>query len=138
MPSHAPTPVKVAAVGVLFVAVVAGGVAAARDSRLDLCPTVRNKVLASFEIAQARRYQEFIPEMLRSPELETDSSAYVVIFDGPATLDVAGAPPGVDDNGAVISEEPAPAAYDGVVCVVVDGTPTVYVNVDLAGWHRPG
>jgi hypothetical protein len=85
------------------------------DARLTTCPIGR--VLASFAIARARDYQAAIPRMGRSPELETDAPALVVIYDGP--VDVGG------------------RATDGVVCVVVGVSPMVYTEVDVTGWSVP-
>lgn len=58
-----------------------------------------------------------------SPELDVDSPAFVVLFDGPVPLPFSGGPPGPS----------GPAT--GVVCVVVEGQSTYYVNVDTTGWH---
>ena len=121
------------------IALVAVGArfAIAKDPRLDLCPTTGNQIVATFEIPSAREYQSWIPRMLRSPELEVDAPAYVVLFGDKATLPVLGAPPGVDAAGELIREQPLPTEFDGVVCVVVDGRPTVYTDVDTTGWKAP-
>lgn len=105
------------------------------DPRMALCPVKGNPVLASFEIPQARAYTQYIPRMLRSPELETEAPAYVVLFDGPARLLVAGSVPreGSTEAEIVSTDE----YFDGVVCVVVDGQATVYIDVDITSWRRP-
>lgn len=124
-------------VGLLAATVVGIGIVSGRDARLDLCPVAGNKVLVSFEIPLARDYKVYLPAMLRSPELEVDVPAYIVIFDGDATLEIVGAPVGIDAEGNVIPQEKKPEKASGVVCVVVDGRPTVYANVDTDGWKAP-
>jgi hypothetical protein len=106
-----------------------------RDSRLNLCPVSGNRVLATFEIQKARDYARVIPRMLRSPELEVDSPAFVVLFDGPASLTVHGAPPA--NNAPRGESRPVVQKFDGVVCVVVDGSATIYSDVDISGWAKP-
>jgi hypothetical protein len=69
-----------------------------------------------------------MPRMGRSPELEIDAPAYVVIYDGVVHLAITGAP---RPNGA--AGNPQPDGIAGVVCVVVNGSPTIYANVDSSG-----
>jgi hypothetical protein len=109
-------------------AALAAGSALGRDPRVDLCPVEGNKILTTFEAARARDYGRHIPRMLRSPELEVDAVAFFVIFDGPTTLTISGAPPAEDAAAST-----AVSQFEGVVCAVVDGDATVYVNVDLGG-----
>lgn len=111
------------------------GIALGQDPREDLCPIEGNKIAASFEMPSARDYSRYIPRMLRSPELETDSPAFVVVFDGPTRLNVGGSVAGSDGD-----RQAAPAnsgEYSGVVCVVVDNDATVYTDVDITAWQRP-
>ena len=89
----------------------------AGDPRLDACFADAGEVEAAFEMRAARDYQRHLPGMLRSPELEVDDPAFVVIFAGDVSL------PRIQ-----------PASGDGqIVCVLVGDTPNVYVGVDTSG-----
>lgn len=99
-------PALAGAMAAFVLGAIAVGFVFGRDARLDLCPVQSNTVLVSFEIPTARDYAKYIPRMLRSPELEVDAPALIVIFDGPTTLAVLGAPAGIDENGDVIGPDP--------------------------------
>jgi hypothetical protein len=118
------------------VVLAAGSVAIVlgQDPRVGRCPVEGNRILATFEIPAARDYTRYIPRMLRSPELERDSPAFVVIFDGPARLTVSGSVPG---DGVADAMRTATEVFSGVVCVVVDGAVTVYTDVATTDWSRP-
>ncbi len=89
----------------------------AGDPRLDACFGDAGEVEAAFEMRAARDYQRHLPGMLRSPELEVDDPAFVVVFAGDVSL------PRVQ-----------PASGEGqIVCVLVGDTPNVYVGVDTSG-----
>lgn len=114
------------------VASVMGG-----DGRTELCPVKGNSILAEFEIPSARRYAMYLPRMARSPELERDLPAWIVVFDGPADLEVLGAPPAIDEDGVALPREFEREQFFGVICVVVGGDATVYSEVDTTGWRQP-
>ncbi len=89
----------------------------AGDPRMTACYAGAGEVEAAFEMRHARDYQRHLPGMLRSPELEVDDPAFVVIFVGEVSLPRIG-----------------PASGDGqIVCVLVGDTPNVYVGVDTTG-----
>jgi hypothetical protein len=67
--------------------------------------------------------------MGRSPELDVDAPAYFVVYAGPIRLDAFGAPPPLGQP-AIRGELPQVA---NAVCVVVNGTRTIYTDVDLTG-----
>lgn len=126
-------PVLAVALGLGLAGTVAVG-ALGQDNRLALCPVDGNRVLAAFEVERARDVARVLPRMLRSPELEVDTAAFIVLFDGPTQLTVHGAPP-ADDAPPVDTRRVG--MYDGVVCVVVGGSATVYSDVDITGWAKP-
>lgn len=121
------------AVGIFGAANLALGV----DPRLKTCTDgVKGSVQASFAMAEARDYKGRVPRMKLSPELETNEPAFVVVFAGAVSLGVAGAPgPQTDESAGAAALEPAirQAEFTGVVCVVMDGFPTYYSNVDVSG-----
>ena len=103
-----------------------------RDPRIDFCPIGDNRVEAAFAIDRARDYREHLRLMGRSPELETDEPAFVVIFEGPGDFVVQQAPPG---PGGVAKPPAAPGSpSEWLVCVIVGTSPNVYTGVDIAGW----
>ena len=87
-------------------------------------------------MAHARDYRTHIPRMGRAPELETDDPAFVVIFRGSVTLPEVGAPPPAGSGDAPVSQGSGVAAVaeTGVICVVTDGQPDFYTNVDWTGY----
>ncbi len=107
--------------------VVQGAVPA--DPRLDLCGGTAhgNKILAAFEMSRARDFWQHFPRALRAPELEVDSPAFVVAFDGPTRLDLW--------LGARSKPLEASVTRDGVVCVVVDGIPNMYSGIDFTDFR---
>lgn len=117
------------AIGIVAGVAVAGAFALsalATDPRQALCTSrVAASVRAAFSMDKARDYRLHIPKMGYSPELEEDSPAYLVAFDGEASVAIVGAAPAVDENGnQVAGSDAARGTYSGVVCVVVGGSPT--------------
>lgn len=100
------------------------GACGPRDSRALACG-VEAPIAREFALAHASDYRTALPRMARSPELEIDAPAYVVIYAGVVDLAITGAP---RPNNA--AGDPQPDGFSGVVCVVVNGSPTIYVNVD--------
>jgi hypothetical protein len=125
------------ALGIALLALAsAGSPSLALDPRAAACgASVIGSIVNQTAIGHARDYQTLFPKMGYSPELETDTPAFVVAYAGTTKLmglSLAPAPGGADGN---ITTEPAAAQSDftGVVCVVVDGSdPVVYVNVDTS------
>ncbi len=116
--------------------------ARALDERLRTCGAAHpgNVVRASFDIPRARDYQLYVPGMPDNPELQTDEPAFFAIFAGPTQITVAGPLPASDDKAALdaaTSVGIAPRSYEGVVCAVVHGVPTVYVDVDTSELKPP-
>jgi len=103
-----------------------------RDARIDSCPIGDNRVEAAFAIDRARDYREHLPLMGRSPELETDEPAFVVIFEGPGDFVVQQAPPGA--GGVAVPPAAPTARSEWLVCVVVGTSPSVYTDVEITGW----
>ena len=103
-----------AAVAFVYVHSVSGA-----DPRLAACGGDSGKVRAAFAIAHARDFQAHYPHALRTPELETDSPAFVVDFSS-ATM------PLMTGN----ARAPRTTSYTNVVCVYADGVPNWYFDVD--------
>ena len=124
------------AVAAISLLLGAAGVALGADPRLKTCTTDGTGVVqVSFAMAHARDYQDHLPRMLRSPELEIDSPAYVVVFSGAVNSAFAGGA-AAQPADSVVPADPQPATQSpatGVVCVSVDGSPTYYSNVDTTG-----
>ena len=119
-------------------ALVAGAFARAganaTDPRVARCLGSRGEVVAAFEVARASQVMgEVFPNAGRAPELDVDTPAFVVVFDGPVDLgDLRRLAP-------VAPGQPGPPRFgDSVVCVLVDGQPSVYSDVGLRDWRRPG
>lgn len=105
---------------------------AARDPRATRCG-IAAPVAREFALEHARDYRMALPRMGRSPELEIESPAYVVVYAGPVNLGgVNRAPDAQDSSGNPIGHVDQPDSFTGVVCVVVNGSPTIYVNVDAS------
>lgn len=129
----------VAAIATFTVAalvLLVGSVEAVReDERLARCGgySPMNKVLTSFEMPQARDFWKHFPHALAAPELQADTPAFVVVFDGPTTVTAMHAPdPNVDDSAIGVQ----PEVLDNVVCVYLPpseyypyGEMLVYANV---------
>lgn len=107
--------------GLIYVQAVASA-----DPRLRACGGDGGNVRAAFAIARARDLQDHYPHMLRTPELETDSPAFVVDFDGETTLPLMMTNP----------RAPKASAYTNVVCVYADGIPNWYYDVDKSEMRR--
>ena len=102
-----------------------------RDERGAVCGFMDEPIAAQVSMAHAWDYQLHLPRMGRSPELEHDRPAFVVAFAGPIVLPTFG---GIPPLGLVAPAGPRPPST-GVVCVVVNGSPTYYTDVDVAGVH---
>ena len=105
--------------------------AAAVNAQLTACGanSLGNKVLVSFELGRARDFWTRFPNAGRAPELELDESAFVLVFDGPATHVLLTNP-----TTAGQSQRLSPRTRDSVVCVVVGGVPNLYSNVNETGF----
>src|SRR6478672_939638 len=79
-----------ALLGVGLTVLVLAQSAFALDPRAKACGAGPWPTLATFEVPQARLVRQHLPHMKGAPELNTDSPAYVVLFDGPIDLPVVG------------------------------------------------
>ena len=85
----------------------------------------KNVALEQFSIAAARDIWLEFPALARSPELESDTPARVVVFRDGYDAKAAGIVGNIGSRAANL---------DKVVCVIqADGTRTVYANVSLQG-----
>jgi hypothetical protein len=100
---------------------------AADDPRFVECAGLlyRDRVIAAFPI-MAADYHRHLPNMGRSPELEVEAPAFLVVFD------VGVVPPGLSGG---VGSRPPPTGH--TVCVYLgepqDGVRTFYGDVDIAG-----
>jgi len=96
----------------------------AGDPRLGQCPLLRDDIETAFEMAHARDYKLYLPNMGTSPELDVDASALAVIYR-------VGTPePPTTGVGPASTRIPGTR----IVCVVPTGQPpNVYVDVDITG-----
>jgi hypothetical protein len=99
----------------------------ADDPRFARCAGPQAEVLGAFEMQHARDYRLHVPAMGRSPELEVDDPAFVVIYRGRNPLSRPGVWPDPLSD---------PARRD--VCVLVGAdvaaaTLNVYPGVDITG-----
>lgn len=102
-----------------------------QDARVAQCPVGGSdaKVLTTLELTRARDFWTRFPNAGTAPELESDTAAFVIVFDGPITLPGLGYPlPG--ESGVTVRN----AVYKDVICVVTNGHGTIYVNVDMRGF----
>jgi hypothetical protein len=102
-----------------------GPEAFADDPRLGQCYGAPANMEFVFEMLHARDYQRYLPKMGRSPELEIDDPAFVVVFRdgwvGPATT-----------GGFGTRSTPIPGFR--FVCVLPGGgPPNLYGDVDITG-----
>lgn len=125
-------PLIAASTGLIALSLVVLGFVAAADSRVQTClaNVGDGEVLTSFEMPKAREFWTHFPKAGKAPELETESSAFVVVFSGPTSLVVAAAPPPDGTIGPAVTT----AVRDGVVCVVVGDVPTYYSGIDFDGF----
>lgn len=118
--------------GALTVLALLVAACGARDPRAKACG-IEAPVAREFALEHASDYRTALPRMGRSPELEIETPAYVVVYAGQVNLGgVMGAPDAEDASGIPIDHVDRPDSFAGVVCVVVNGSPTIYVNVDAA------
>lgn len=115
-------------------AIIGAGVlvigASAADPRLRECGgTGGARVEAAFSMAHASDFWDHFPNALGAPELRSDLPAYVVVFNGPVDLLLAGNPRGGTQSGLSTRQ------FVDVVCVLVGGVPNFYVDVDTTGYH---
>jgi hypothetical protein len=85
-------------------------------------------VAAQVAMEHGRDYRRHFPRMGRSPELEIEAPAFAVAFAGPLDLPHFGGVPPLGQPAIRRSAESV-----GVVCVVVNGSPTYYTDVDISG-----
>lgn len=85
----------------------------------------KNVALEQFSITAAKDIWLEFPALARSPELESDTPARVVVFKDGYDANEAGVVGNIGSRAATL---------DKVVCVIqADGTRTVYTNVSLQG-----
>jgi hypothetical protein len=96
------------------------------DARLGQCFGSPDDMEYVFEMTHARDYQRYMPRMGRSPELDVDEAALVVVYrDGWA---------GPMITGTLGGEPQSPTPGRRFVCVLVaSGDPIMYGNVDIEG-----
>ncbi|MEP7379956.1 MAG: hypothetical protein ABI725_10400 [Chloroflexota bacterium] len=116
----------VVVLGALAIATGAAPHVAAQDPNMLACGvTSPSDVAAAFPLQRASDFRSHLPHALGVPELDRSDPAYVVVFAGPRAIGVVGAP-------ALDGRTVAPRVYDHVVCVIIDGDPTFYANVNTA------
>ena len=108
------------AFGLLYVQAVAGS-----DARFRACGGSAGHVRAAFALNHARDIQSHYPHLLRTPELETDSPAFVVDFDGDTAIPLM----------TVNPRAPQITSFKNVMCVFADGAPNWYFDVDKTDMH---
>jgi hypothetical protein len=91
------------------------------DARLGACAGPEGKVAVSFDLEHARDIWGHIPGFKKAPELEVDSPAHVVVYEGPVIWSTGGNPM-AEDN---------PDEETNVVCVAIGDVPIYYTSVDL-------
>lgn len=104
------------------------GMAIATDPRAAMCPD--GKQLSSFQLPAANQIWDRIPKMEVNPELRNTEPVLVIVYDGEVEIMAALAPIDAAHESSARTQE---AAYGGVVCVVINGQPIVYADVDLTG-----
>lgn len=124
-------------VSIAAVVLVVGGCSAPRDARGEACGYPNERYLAQFEMARASDYRKHLPRMGRSPELEHDRPAFVVVFPGPIHVAHFGGVPPLDADGNVVEQPARDPRVWNVVCVVVNGSATIYTDVELTGLSAP-
>lgn len=113
----------------LSAAMVVG--AAKPDPRVDTCGYAPStNVVAAFDVSSARDLKTRIPGLALAPELDSDVPVSVVVFAGPITVRYPGRP----DLSNTASD--AEQTVSNIVCVIADGVPTYYADIDLAGWKQ--
>jgi hypothetical protein len=110
----------VAVVALVYVRSVSGA-----DPRFHACGGDAGHVRAAFAMNHARDFQSHYPNALRTPELETDSPAYVVDFEGGTVIPIMMSNP----------RAAKATSYQNVVCVFADGVPNWYFDVDKSAMH---
>jgi hypothetical protein len=105
-----------------------GPEAFAADPRLARCFLTAADMEYVFEIHHARDFQRYLPNSLRTPELEVDDAAFVVIYRATANTVVLRS----------LGYGPRPLATNQPghrdICVLVDGDdPILYGDVDITG-----
>lgn len=116
--------------GAIFAAVVVPPIVLAADttSVTERCgASDRNVPTEVVALTKARNVWVEFPAMMRSPMLESDQSATLVIYRD-----------GIDEAGIVLGQPdrtpPPREALGTVVCVVVEGQrPMLHTNVDVTG-----
>jgi hypothetical protein len=117
----------------LAAVLIAGGCSATRDPRGSACGFSDEPIAAQFGLIHARDYRLHLPGMGRSPELEHDRPAFVVVFAGSLPRGLFGGYPPLDPDGKLVPQPPPDPQIHDVVCVVVDGAAIVYADVDSTG-----
>ncbi len=106
----------------------------AGDPRLTACFGGAGEVQYAFEMTHARDYQRYLPNMLLAPELDVDSPGFVVVFAAGVVPSVGLLPPGPADASETPSAPvTAPPPSHRSVCILVDGAPNLYSDVDIDG-----
>lgn len=123
---------------ILGAGTILAAAALAPDARIARCggDDPGNDVLASFELKQARDFWKHFPQASRlAPELEVDTPAFVVVFDGPTRMTALS---GMDTDA---SGGMTQVVLQDVVCVLLpasdmypDGETLVYYGVSREGF----
>lgn len=82
-------------------------------------------VTATFTVATAQDIWKHLPAMGRSPELEVDQAATVIVCGADVTAPIMG--------GAMGKARPN-TLHDAVCVILADGTPILYHNVSRSGF----
>ena len=123
-------------VAVILIAILTGCAALAPvdaiDPRFQACGGTRDNTDATVTFT-ARDYHEHFPLMGKAPELESDESAFAVVFGQGKEPPIPLLPPLMQGNVPVA---PPPDAFHRTVCIYVgrppDGVMNVYGDVDVA------
>ena len=87
---------------------------------LSVCGPSSWHLRESFTLPQAKDYRAHLPAAAVLPELEGNTApALVAIFDGPLTVPTVGLG--------------QPRTYNSAVCVVINGEPYIYPELDTTG-----
>jgi hypothetical protein len=103
------------------------------DPRFTKCAGDEGPVLAAFHLEHASQFANHFPAAGQAPEMEVQTPAFVVVFDGPY--------PGPVMPRFSASPPPTPAPGRRDICVWIgdpdDGVQVVYGDVDIRGMIAP-
>jgi hypothetical protein len=123
------TVVVLAACAGLVVGSAAHTTAAARDPRVTACGIdSAARVAAVIDLAHAKDVWTRLPALGRSPELEVDDPASLVVYEGDVPAPAMHVGMG----------QMRPSSLHNAICVLdASGAPTIYENVSRAGFRVP-